>query len=441
MNESESDFESNSTNDMQQNKKHKTDKTKKPSSKLIQLTYQQAIDRIRQYLTTKKAITTSSLSIRKKATYPLNSIRKGLDESFLKLYDKETECDIDLYKKNNWYQVIHSLYESFEFVIYDRSHFINGGVDIHQATRLKLIFPKEKNMFLLFSGYLAHNGAAALQEKNVASFNFMNSLRLFSYVDKKGESFLNSSTKNNKSSSSSSSSAHKTRNSSRYVVSDQAANGTVEHANTKLCNACDKCKKVIEDHYLKMDWKRFGTNYLGEMKIDLLECFKHNNALRKKAIKYEARNKKTQALKNKENPKKKQKTLNKDTSDNNTPLLIAGGIAAYGWAVFEGVDVSNEKYYPVIDELEKSVNARGFGTAWKSINNPGKTGERNMLQIQRKKDSFPNTLELFKDIQSKLNLITGFNNCELQWDKVSILKNKGNVQEQIIHRDQANYNE
>ena len=99
VNESESDFESNSTNDMQQNKKHKTDKTKKPSSKLIQLTYQQAIDRIRQYLTTKKAITTSSLSIRKKATYPLNSIRKGLDESFLKLYDKETECDIDLYKK------------------------------------------------------------------------------------------------------------------------------------------------------------------------------------------------------------------------------------------------------------------------------------------------------------------------------------------------------
>ena len=64
-----------------------------------------------------------------------------------------------------------------------------------------------------------------------------------------------------------------------------------------------------------------------------------------------------------------------------------------------------------------------------------------MLQIQKKKDSFPNTLELFKDIQSKLNLITGFNNCELQWDKVSILKNKGNVQEQIIHRDQANYNE
>ena len=109
----------------------------------------------------------SSLSIRKKSTYPLNSIRTGLDKSFLKLYDKETECDIDLYKKNNWYQVIHSLYEPFEFVIYDRSHFINGEVDIHQATRLKLIFPKEKNMFLLFSGYLSHNGAAALQEKKL----------------------------------------------------------------------------------------------------------------------------------------------------------------------------------------------------------------------------------------------------------------------------------
>ena len=134
-----------------------------------------------------------------------------------------------------------------------------------------------------------------LQEKNVASFNFMNSLRLFSYVDKCGESFLKLSSKNNNSSSSSSSSARNTRNSSSYVVSDQASNGTVEHANTKLCNGCDKCKNVIDEHYLKKDWKRFGTNYLGEMKINLLECFKHNDALRKKALKYQARNKNTQA--------------------------------------------------------------------------------------------------------------------------------------------------
>ena len=74
-------------------------------------------------------------------------------------------------------------------------------------------------MFLLFSGYLAHNGAAALQEKNVASFNFMNSLRLFSYVDKCGESFLKLSSKNNNSSSSSSSSARNTRNCFRYYAS------------------------------------------------------------------------------------------------------------------------------------------------------------------------------------------------------------------------------
>ena len=64
-----------------------------------------------------------------------------------------------------------------------------------------------------------------------------------------------------------------------------------------------------------------------------------------------------------------------------------------------------------------------------------------MLQIQKKKDSFPNTLEFFEDIQSQLNLISGFEKCELQQDKVSILKNKGNIQEQVIHRDQANYHE
>ena len=105
-------------------------------------------------------------------------------------------------------------------------------------------------MFLLFSGYLAHNGAAALQETNVSLFNFMNSLRLFSYVDKVGQESFSS----RNSSSSSSSSSQSTRNSNSYTVSDQSANGTVEHANTKLCDSCDLCKIVIKDKYLKRDW-------------------------------------------------------------------------------------------------------------------------------------------------------------------------------------------
>ena len=65
-------------------------------------------------------------------------------------------------------------------------------------------------------------------------------------------------------------------------------------------------------------------------------------------------------------------------------MLVAGGLKSFGWAVYEGVDVSEEEYYPVIDELEKSINARGYGSVWQSIPNPGQNGERNMIKVDRK---------------------------------------------------------
>ena len=120
-------------------------------------------------------------------------------------------------------------------------------------------------------------------------------------------------------------------------------------------------------------------------------------------------------------------------------MLVAGGLKSFGWAVYEGIDVSVGGNYPVINELENSINARGYGSAWKLIPNPGQNGERNMIKLDRKKHVFQNTLKLFEDIESKVRQIPEFDCCELQWNNVSILRNKGNVQEQIIHRDQAMY--
>ena len=404
-------------------------------SKLIKLSDEQAIQRIRQYLTTKKA-TKFKPSLKK--NHPLYAIRKSLNESFPMLYENEYDTSNDP-KKNNWYQIIHSLYEPFEFILYDRSHLLSGGVPMHQSTRIKLIFPREKNMFLLFSGYLAHNGAAALQENNVSSFNFMNSIRLFSYVDKVGPSFT---TDNSTSSSSSSSRRSRfTRNSSSYVISDQASNGTVEHANTNLCNGCPSCKKIVKEKYPKKSWHTFGNKYLGEITVDLLDSYNYVNEKRKRDIKNYKRNVKKQSSSNdSENPTKKQRTSKTDDIDFDKPMLVAGGLKSFGWAVYEGVDVSQEKYYSVIDEIEKSINARGYGNVWKSIPNPGQNGERNMLKIDQKKEAFENTLNLFKDVESKVQQISEFDKSELQWNNISILRNRGNVQEQIIHRDQAKYN-
>ena len=402
-------------------------------SKLIKLTYQQAIERIRQYLTTKKA-TQVKPSIKK--NHPLFTMRKCLNESFPMLYENDYDLSSDP-KKNNWYQIIHSLYEPFEFIIYDRSHLLSGGVPIHQSTRIKLVFPREKNLFLLFSGYLAHNGAAALQENNVSSFNFMNSLRLFSYVDKIGPSF---STRNSSSSSySSSTTTRSTRNSSSYVVSNQASDGTVEHANTKLCDSCCMCKTIITDKYHKKDWNTFGNKYLGEVNVDLLHSYNYVSEKRKKDKKNFLRNQKKPKSIQSQNPNKKQRTSKTDDIDFDKPMLVAGGLNSFGWAVYEGVDVSTEEYYPVIDELEKSINARGYGSVWQSIPNPGQNGERNMIKVDRKKHVFQNTLKLFKDIECKVRQIPEFDCCELQWNNVSILRNKGNVKEEIIHRDQAMY--
>ena len=403
-------------------------------SKLIKLTYQQAIERIRQYLTTKKATqVTPSL----KQNHPLFTMRKCLNESFPMLYENDYDISNDP-KSNNWYQIIHSLYEPFEFIIYDRSHLLSGGVPIHQTTRIKLVFPREKNMFLLFSGYLAHNGASALQEKNVSSFNFMNSLRLFSYVDKVGPSF---SARNSSSSSHSSSTpTRSTRNSSSYVLSNQSSDGTVEHENTKLCDGCGTCKQIIVEKFHKKLWKVFGNKYLGEVNVDLLHSYNYVNEKRKKDKKNYQRNQRNKSLNQIKNSNKKQRTSKSDVVDDfDKPMLVAGGLKSFGWAVYEGVDVSVEEHYLVINEMENSINARGYGNAWQSIPNPGQNGERNMIKIEKKKDLFKNTLKLFKDIELKLRQIPEFDRCELQWNKVSMLRNKGNVQEQTIHRDQATY--
>ena len=127
-----------------------------------------------------------------KKNHPLFEMRKCLNDTYQMLYENDDDVSND-YKKKNWYQVIHSLNKPFDFIFYDQTYLLKGGIKIHQATRLKLVFPKENNQLLFFSGYLAHNDAAdSLQETHFSSFNFMNSLRLFSYVDKVEERLFGS---------------------------------------------------------------------------------------------------------------------------------------------------------------------------------------------------------------------------------------------------------
>ena len=120
----------------------------------------------------------------------------------------------------------------------------------------------------------------------------------------------------------------------------------------------------------------------------MLHSYNYTNEKRKKDEKNHARNQKKEKTNANQNSKKKQRTSKKEDIDFEKPMLIAGGLKSFGWGVYEGIDVSEEKFYPVIDELERSINTRGYGNAWQSIPNPGQNGEQNMLKIQRKKMSF-----------------------------------------------------
>ena len=149
--------------------------------------------------------------------------------------------------------MIHSLYESWDLIVYDQCHKLHGGNNIHQCTCIRLKFPEGKNLFVLFNGYLAHSGFNSIQEQSISLFNFKNSLRLFAYVDK----YANINDKNDDV-------LIRTR-SNRSSISDQAADGTVDHENTNLCDvsSCQVCQENI-NNFSKKDWNSIGNAHNGE---------------------------------------------------------------------------------------------------------------------------------------------------------------------------------
>jgi len=80
------------------------------------------------------------------------------------------------------YSCIHSLFESFQFVIYNGSHKLNDGMQTHRCLRIVLKFPAKRNFFILFHGNLVHNGASSKVEPVDGSMNYAADLRAFAYI-------------------------------------------------------------------------------------------------------------------------------------------------------------------------------------------------------------------------------------------------------------------
>ena len=338
-------------------------------------------------------------------------------KAFEKLYAKEEKYEKS--PNDELYSVIHSIYEAFDFIIFDKSHMVklDKTIHIHDCTRIKLVFPSNVNLMLIFNGHTAHNGAASLEIDNVGSLQFMDSLRLFSYLDK------NVNLVEVKEGIS-------TRRSAGYI-SNQASEGRVDYENTRECYGCDKCSKFAVENNRK-NWSYFGTNGFGHSIINLLECY---DAAVKKRKKMMINMKRTKAYLESSPEKKKRKIENVE----NGVLLIAGDIEKNGWAVYEGVDLRSDRYLQLSYDLSETLTGNGNKKLWKPFGNDHVstgTGKRNRYELNDKERKEPMIRQAFDDIQSLIRKIKTFENSTLKKEKCMILRNIGRMPEQIIHRDQ-----
>ena len=411
------------------------------TAQLKVLSYADAIERIKLYLYNKvnsKKIESKSTKnkVSKTVTPSTNKFQSSkhllmnLNHTFQTIYPRQERTPT--YINTTWFSTIHSLYESFDFIVYDQSHKLHGGVNIHKCLRVRLTFPEGRNFLIIFNGYLAHCGASAIQETGVCSFNFKNSLRLFAYLDKYTSADGSDET------------GVRTRTNSTRI-SNQAANVSVDHEYTKLCSEnCITCKKTTAT-YSKKDWISIANSGDGEFKINIMDCFVRADSLRKEILekqkRKQVRDEKRQTSKPPSSKKSKYSELMK--TDYSKPLHICGDINTNGWAVYEGLDVFNHKYLNVMDEMESSINGRGVGNLWTRIHGEGNVGERKYLKFNEigttKREKFKHTLKLFKDIEEYIRQINEFEESSLKEEKFTILRNRGNTPEQLIHRDQVNY--
>jgi hypothetical protein len=97
-------------------------------------------------------------------------------EEATKGYNNDDIHDQNMFNNYPCYSMIHSLFEPFEFIVYSVLHLMKREKVVHEISKLKLQFLKDKNFLILFHGKLLHSGAHALPESDVQLFNYQKSL-------------------------------------------------------------------------------------------------------------------------------------------------------------------------------------------------------------------------------------------------------------------------
>jgi hypothetical protein len=343
--------------------------------------------------------------------------------------------DIQIDENYPWYSMIHSLFEPFDFIVYSGSHLMKGDSKVHEITKLKLQFPKDKNFMILFHGKLLHSGAPALPESDAQSFNYRKSLRLFSYINKK-PSTVNESTSTS-------------TMMMRSKEQKEHPKGILYKVDTKkkTCGFCNSCIKELQSNDKYKYWSHMASNGCGSMVLDILSCYNHKIEKLRREKKKEQLDKHRllkKQLKSVEDghsaPQEKASKRRKVTEDKPTPILVAGNLEADGWAVYEGVDVSNHEKYMFLENQLRDSMKKPFVSAWNSIHSDKNSAtSRDILKLHEIVKA--QTIEKIKVINSffhdihnsVIKKVNGFENASMETR--SLLKNTNNVEEQAPHCD------
>ena len=290
------------------------------------------------------------------------------------------------YNKWNYFSMIHSVFQPFSLVVYNKSHKLTNDAIVHHCTRTNIHFPSSPNTFIIFHGRLVHSGAASSYESS-DSFNIRRDIRLFSYLTKP----LSEPTKRD---------SNEARISSRVAKEYKSPldEGEVDRSTYKMCQngSCLTCNVFYSN--IDKNWD--------DLNLDRL-------------------------IKNME--KKKNVATSKDKV-----VSIAGDLNELGWEVFTGYDVTNIKHLDMKQELEDVV----INSHKKKYNWHGIQDNRKQMKIGIETDpSSPNkmsaTIKVFQNIRDKYLTKVPVLGEHILMRSMSVLCNLGNhqIDEQDPHRD------
>jgi hypothetical protein len=119
-------------------------------------------------------------------------------------------------------------------------------------------------------------------------------------------------------------------------------------------------------------------------------------------------------------PEEKATNRRKITQDKPNPILVAGNLQRDGWAVYEGMNVSDQEKYMFLKNKLRASMKTPFVSSWNSIHGEKKSAiSRDVLKLH--KILRPQTIEkinvinsLFGDIHnSVIKKVNGFENTSM----------------------------